>query len=94
MPNILDELPPPPVPEEQIVGDVAPAPPETEPTAEPPAEVPRAGEPRGRRRVTATSAARRRAKELGVDLFEVEGTGRDGKITVDDVRRSSEQKRP
>ncbi|WP_207956056.1 E3 binding domain-containing protein [Rubrobacter marinus] len=44
--------------------------------------------------MTATSAARRRAKELGVDLFEVEGTGRDGKITVDDVRRSSEQKRP
>ncbi len=36
---------------------------------------------------TATAAARRKARELGVDLAEVEGTGQDGQITVDDVRR-------
>ena len=35
----------------------------------------------------ATAAARRKARELGVDLSDVEGTGTDGLITVDDVRR-------
>lgn len=35
----------------------------------------------------ATDAARRKARELGVDLAEVEGTGSGGQITVDDVRR-------
>ena len=91
--NIIDELPPPPVPEEQNVGEVTPAPPETEPAEEPVAESPRAEEPQSRRRVTATAAARRRAEELGIDLLEVEGTGRNGKITADDVRRKGEQTR-
>jgi polyhydroxyalkanoic acid synthase PhaR subunit len=35
----------------------------------------------------ATDAARRKARELGVDLSEVKGTGSGGQITVDDVRR-------
>jgi polyhydroxyalkanoic acid synthase PhaR subunit len=35
----------------------------------------------------ATDAARRKARELGVDLSEVEGTGNGGQITVEDVRR-------
>ena len=35
----------------------------------------------------ATDAARRKARELGVDLAEVQGTGSGGQITVDDVRR-------
>jgi polyhydroxyalkanoic acid synthase PhaR subunit len=38
----------------------------------------------------ATDAARRKARELGVDLSEVEGTGSGGQITVDDVRRRGE----
>ncbi|MCA1716873.1 MAG: E3 binding domain-containing protein [Actinobacteria bacterium] len=37
--------------------------------------------------MAATAAARRKARELGVDLSEVEGTGQDGQITIDDVRR-------
>jgi exonuclease VII small subunit len=37
--------------------------------------------------IAATAAARRKARELGVNLAEVEGTGLDGQITVDDVRR-------
>jgi len=40
--------------------------------------------------VEATDAARRKARELGVDLAEVEGTGADGKITVEDVRRKGD----
>ncbi len=35
----------------------------------------------------ATDAARRKARELGVDLTEIVGTGAGGQITVDDVRR-------
>ena len=40
--------------------------------------------------IKATDAARRTARELGVDLTEVEGTGNGGQITVDDVRRKGE----
>ena len=40
--------------------------------------------------VEATDAARRKAEELGVDLTQVEGTGADGKITVEDVRRKGD----
>jgi pyruvate/2-oxoglutarate dehydrogenase complex dihydrolipoamide acyltransferase (E2) component len=41
-------------------------------------------------RVSASPAARRRAKELGVDLAGVEGTGPDGRISVADVEEASE----
>ena len=40
--------------------------------------------------VEATDAARRKARELGVDLREVRGSGTDGRITVDDVRKKGE----
>ena len=40
--------------------------------------------------VDATDAARREARERGVDLTEIEGTGTDGRITVDDVRTYAE----
>ena len=39
----------------------------------------------------ATDAARRKAREFGMDLAEVEGTGAGGQITVDDVRRANAQ---
>jgi len=37
--------------------------------------------------IRATAAARREAQERGVNLAEVQGTGANGQITVDDVRR-------
>jgi hypothetical protein len=40
--------------------------------------------------VDATDAAQHKARELGVDLTTVEGTGTDGRITVDDVRKKGE----
>jgi pyruvate dehydrogenase E2 component (dihydrolipoyllysine-residue acetyltransferase) len=45
-----------------------------------------AAEP-GAGRVLATPATRRRARELGVDLTIVQGTGPGGRITLDDVER-------
>jgi pyruvate/2-oxoglutarate dehydrogenase complex dihydrolipoamide acyltransferase (E2) component len=48
------------------------------------------GSPNGTPEIKATDAARRTARELGVDLAEVEGTGNGGQITVDDVRRKGE----
>ncbi len=41
--------------------------------------------------VEATDAARRQAKELGVDLTKVEGTGTDGRIIVPDVVEAAEE---
>ncbi len=43
-----------------------------------------------REQIKATGAARRKAEELGVDLAEVEGSGADGQITVEDVRKKGE----
>ncbi|MGH3148071.1 MAG: E3 binding domain-containing protein, partial [Rubrobacter sp.] len=40
--------------------------------------------------VDATDAARRQAKEMGVDLTEIEGTGTDGRIIVGDVTEAAE----
>jgi exonuclease VII small subunit len=40
--------------------------------------------------IRATAAARRKARELGVELSEVQGTGANGQITVDDVRRKGQ----
>ena len=40
--------------------------------------------------VRATDAARRKARELGVDLASVEATGASGEVTVGDVRRKGE----
>src|ERR671913_73287 len=40
--------------------------------------------------IDATDAARRQAREQRVDLTEIEGTGTDGRITVDDVRTYAE----
>ncbi len=40
--------------------------------------------------VEATDAARRKALEMGVDLASVEGTGTDGKVTVEDVRKKGD----
>lgn len=40
--------------------------------------------------IEATDAARRKARELDIDLREVQGSGPGGRITVDDVRRKGE----
>ena len=40
--------------------------------------------------VRATTAARRRAEETGVDLASIEGSGTNGQITVDDVRKKGD----
>jgi pyruvate/2-oxoglutarate dehydrogenase complex dihydrolipoamide acyltransferase (E2) component len=41
--------------------------------------------------IDASDAARREARELGVDLSEVEGTGSGGNITVKDVKKAAEK---
>ena len=45
----------------------------------------------GQEEIQATDAARRKAQELNVALEEVEGTGANGQITVDDVRKKGER---
>jgi pyruvate/2-oxoglutarate dehydrogenase complex dihydrolipoamide acyltransferase (E2) component len=50
------------------------------------------GERRRRKRAdkhSATEAAMRQAEELGVDIDEIDGSGADGRITVQDVRRAA-----
>lgn len=51
-----------------------------------------APEPQEDTDVEATEAAERKAEELGVDLRGVEGTGKDGRITVGDVDRAARAK--
>jgi pyruvate/2-oxoglutarate dehydrogenase complex dihydrolipoamide acyltransferase (E2) component len=40
-------------------------------------------------KINATDAAEQKAKDLGVDLATVEGTGANGRITVGDVEKAS-----
>jgi polyhydroxyalkanoic acid synthase PhaR subunit len=47
-------------------------------------------ETNGSGEVRATDAARRKAREMGVDLAGVEGTGAGGQVTVEDVRKKGE----
>jgi pyruvate dehydrogenase E2 component (dihydrolipoamide acetyltransferase) len=42
--------------------------------------------------VLATPAVRKLAKELGVDLAKIKGTGKGGRITEEDLRRTKEEK--
>lgn len=72
------ELLPGPVPAARV--QAAPA----APPIPPPAARPAAGG------VSASPAARRRARELGIDLSKVRGTGPGGRITQADVERAGE----
>ncbi|VVB87275.1 2-oxoacid dehydrogenases acyltransferase (catalytic domain) [uncultured archaeon] len=59
----------------------------------PPEEVKKPEKPKGMpERVLATPSTRRLARELGVDISKVEGTGPGGRVTDEDVRRFSEVK--
>ncbi|MCC7384266.1 MAG: 2-oxo acid dehydrogenase subunit E2 [Deltaproteobacteria bacterium] len=55
-----------------------------------------APEPRtnGHRQVLAAPATRRLARELGIDLAEVSGSGPGGRVTSEDVRRAQQAPRP
>ncbi len=57
----------------------------TEPPAPPQPASPQAGT--GEAPAYASPAVRRLARELGVDLSTIRGTGRKGRITKDDVRK-------
>lgn len=61
------------------------------PEAPPPVAVasPPAPEPGERRLVPAAPSVRRLARELGVDILKVQGTGLAGRITEEDVRRAA-----
>ncbi len=56
-----------------------------EPTAPPPVASPEPPTENGRQRVYASPAVRRLARERGVDLTAITGTGRKGRITKEDV---------
>jgi len=78
--------------------EAAAPPPPTQPRAPPPAAPPAprplaaAHPPPPGERVHVSPAARRRAEALGVDLAAVQGTGPDGRITLEDVDRAAAAK--
>ena len=81
------ESPPaaPPVPPE--APKAAPAKSEAKPSPPPPpAAAPKEEAAGPRPTVAATPSVRRLARELGVEIYELTGTGEDGRITPDDVR--------
>lgn len=63
---------------------------EAEEAAETPAAAPVAEEERPERRIIASPKAKRIAREHDIDLATIEGTGRDGRITEEDVQRTIE----
>ena len=73
-----------PAPEPRRGSDPLQAP---EPDASPPAAAPRRASDPLRERPTAAPAVRARAKELGIDLVTVEGTGPEGRVVHADLDR-------
>jgi pyruvate dehydrogenase E2 component (dihydrolipoamide acetyltransferase) len=67
----------------------APAP---APASPPPAPAPASPPPEARPFVLATPAARRLAREVGIDLAQVRGTGPGGRISEADVRGAAEER--
>lgn len=55
-------------------------------------ESPRAAETEGERRVLASPAAKRVAKEHGIDLSTVKGSGLEGRITEEDVKQLAKKR--
>ena len=106
VPNIVEELPPPPEVEDvelpppppatpNVVDELPPTPAPEAPAETVPAETgagPEQSERSPVRIFKITPAARRAADEMGVDLGAVEGTGRGGQITVEDVRRAGQNR--
>jgi pyruvate dehydrogenase E2 component (dihydrolipoyllysine-residue acetyltransferase) len=77
-----------------VIGEDGPAPENDQPRAEPATSVPDVAQgqalgPGSKGRVRATPLVRRLAQELGVDLSSVEGTGPQGRVTDQDVRRAA-----
>jgi pyruvate dehydrogenase E2 component (dihydrolipoamide acetyltransferase) len=78
--------PPPPPAAPAAAGPPRPAPSPSPPAEAPAAPVP-APEGEGRRVAHASPAVRKFARELGLDLARVEGTGPNGRILLEDLRR-------
>jgi pyruvate dehydrogenase E2 component (dihydrolipoamide acetyltransferase) len=78
---------------EELLGDLFAPGPEAEAAAEPapasPAQAPAAARAAAEGKVRAVPAARRRARELGVDLAGVTGSGPDGLVRVGDVEATA-----
>src|SRR5690349_16291986 len=78
-----------------VIGEDGASAAEEQPRAEPPPSVSDLSEgqslgPVQKGRVRATPLIRRMATELGVDLSSLEGSGPQGRVTEDDVRRAAE----
>ena len=95
----IPAAPPAPAPESAappaaVPGPEPPAPPtvQPQPAAHPAPPAPAAaGEPAGARPVPATPAVRRLAREIGVDIDAVSGTGPGGRILLDDVKATAKR---
>ncbi len=75
----------------EAMPEVAP-PPAAAPAAAAPTPAPAAPPPEAAPFVPASPAARRLAKELGIDLTQVTATGPEGRITEADVQRAAEER--
>lgn len=86
------ESPAPPAPPPDREAGAASQPVQPQPAAHPAPPAPAAaGEPAGARPVPATPAVRRLAREIGVDIDAVSGTGPGGRILLDDVKATAKR---
>lgn len=82
----------PPAPPPDREAGAASQPVQPQPAAHPAPPAPAAaGEPAGARPVPATPAVRRLAREIGVDIDAVSGTGPGGRILLDDVKATAKR---
>jgi pyruvate dehydrogenase E2 component (dihydrolipoamide acetyltransferase) len=94
-PQEAEQTPAPPAPETALPEQQPAAEPAAEPGAPQQAPSPPAAAPRpGDRPVFASPSLRKFAREIGVDLGVIEGSGPGGRVTEEDVKRASRDRTP
>lgn len=62
-----------------------PSPSESQSSAAPASDAPSAPKPKGKMAALATPAVRHLSKELNIDIIEIDGTGKDGRVLKEDI---------
>lgn len=92
----LENLTPAPSPDESVdqkpLAPEAPQKPETVPSSTGVADPP-APKPKGKHAALATPAVRHMCKELKIDILDVDGTGRDGRVLKEDIQKFIEARK-
>ncbi|OAQ72639.1 branched-chain alpha-keto acid lipoamide acyltransferase [Pochonia chlamydosporia 170] len=83
--EVEPETPAPSQEQPQASTPSTPSPSESQSSAAPASDAPSAPKPKGKMAALATPAVRHLSKELNIDIIEIDGTGKDGRVLKEDI---------